>query len=660
MLKTDNQIKLELTKPRYGTTVDLKTNKVSQITDKHLTRDKLIPNNDTKYRITRLNVDSRFRNKDPQNIISNYIKISNPFQLTQNSNILYIKMPTNHNLSVDSYITISNVQPFNFILRASALKFIQNSNLMYINHPKHGFLGSNNIIQISGVINSDPSNYFINNIPLSIINSQHIIEIVDTDNYIIKLDIFSDSNFTYSENNFNIDVLTYNGVNIKYINSSYPITNDIQQGYQIIYESGINYIKVKLSVNATYSTPSNTFIGNNDILIGIISSTVNGYANPDYYIFNFKTHYKVKKIKLVSTEFPNTQMLINSIPASIQNNVFYWQICDDGDFIYSVNIQPGNYDSVSLTNELVKEINKTSRNFGQYLDPNLYNSNCISNIIINPNNNLFSIQILSIITLSKNIIISNETFDDNFKRVTITHPFHNLNVGDSITISGVIYLMDINTDDNITYYIPDSIINNTFLIDSVIGINNYMIKLPKYNPNVELTNIHRSYRGGDAIVITFPLNIRLLFNYSNTFGRVLGFTNVGEESSITIFNKTITNNTLYYDATNINSVGLPNYNSPILNFTTYPYILMVSDIFNSTVNYKTSDGVFAKLFLTGNPGSMIYDQYVQINEDVISSISYLNELSFYFLTPDGKPYNFNGQDHSYTLEIYEQLDIVKN
>ena len=33
---------------------------------------------------------------------------------------------------------------------------------------------------------------------------------------------------------------------------------------------------------------------------------------------------------------------------------------------------------------------------------------------------------------------------------------------------------------------------------------------------------------------------------------------------------------------------------------------------------------------------------------------------FKFLTPDGNLYNFNGQNHSYTLEIHEQLDDAKH
>ena len=114
--------------------------------------------------------------------------------------------------------------------------------------------------------------------------------------------------------------------------------------------------------------------------------------------------------------------------------------------------------------------------------------------------------------------------------------------------------------------------------------------------------------------------------------------------------------TLYENSTNLNSVGQNNTNIPMLNFRTYPYILMVSELFSSTINYRVTSGVFAKLFLVGNPGSMIYDQYIQIEDTLIEAAQNLNELEFRFITPDGNSYNFNGQDHSYTIEIYEEND----
>ena len=678
-LITDNDVKTEINKikpkiindekninqmliPRYGTTVDLKTNKVSEQTDKYLTRDNIPKNNELikkKYRISRIHIDSRYRNKDPQNIISNYITISKPFTFTKNSNVLKINMPLNHGLNINDYITISNVLPITITLRASSLSLKQNTTFLYINHSNHGFIGSNNIIRISGVQNADINNYFFGNIPLSIINTQHTIiliqsnGIIDYDNYYVDLGIYSNINFNYNETSFNIDILTLNGVNVSYINASYPISDEIYQGSQIISDIGSNYIKINLSVSANEMDDS-SLIGNDNILIGVITFSNSGYANPDYYKFELKkTYYKVKKILLVSSEFPNSEMLIKNQPSNIKNNMLYWQIMNDGDYIYSISITPGNYDALNLQLELTKKISNIYRNFGSYLDTNLYYNSCIPNININPYNNIFSFQILSTITLSKNINLNTTINDDSHRRLNILHPYHNLNIGDIITISNAVNVVD---DSGENLYIPQDIINNTQIIESITGINGYIIKIPKYNPTNNGGGYSNLINGGNAVSITFPLSVRLLFNTSDTIGDILGYKNVGEVTSITTFNKIITNKTMYINDSNLNSVGLINTNEPILNFTTYPYILTVSELFSSTINYRDSTGIFAKLFLTGNSGSMIYDQYVQILEYIPVVMSNLNELVFSFLTPSGDNYNFNGQDHSFTLEIYEELE----
>ena len=87
---------------------------------------------------------------------------------------------------------------------------------------------------------------------------------------------------------------------------------------------------------------------------------------------------------------------------------------------------------------------------------------------------------------------------------------------------------------------------------------------------------------------------------------------------------------------------------------------MTSDILNTNINIKDSTGIFAKLFLTGPPGTYIYDQYIQIIDDIPNTYSNMSEIEFKFLTPDGNLYNFNNIDHSYTLEFYEEIDINKS
>jgi hypothetical protein len=690
-LKTDNEVKIELNKkksistntindnlrfdnlrsddqkfanqieiPRYGTTVDLKTNKQTEIIDRHKTRNQNMTDQITKYKKSRINIDSRYREIDPKNIISRYYNVDYPFSFIANSNIMKINMEPNHNIRMDDNITIMNVEAKNITLKAQSLQLKKNTKYIYINHDDHGFIGADNYIEISGVRNSDPYDYYFSNVPISIINGIHKViliysnGVIDYNNYMVELDIFSDINYVYTEDSFNINVLTLNGIDIKHINAGYPITNNVLQGFHNVIESGYNYICVRLKEIATATLDN---VGNSNIMIGLISSTIDGYPDPEFYKFKLKkTYNKVRKIRLVSTEIPNTEMLVKSNPPNLKNNSFYWNILDDGDTLYQIELDPGNYTAESLAEELKSKIDSTPRVFGNYLDSDTYYENCISKIIINPYSNLFSIQLLSKHLTSRNMSLSTETFPDKHKRLKITHLYHNLNVGDQITISNAIGVFDHTDTTGLKYFVPNHIINSLHTIETIDGINNYTIKLHKYNAVLDASILDTTTNGGEAVEILYPLSFRLLFNFKDTIGSILGYKNTGEESSITLYLKTITNRDMYQNGSNLNSVGLENLNTPTLNFNTYPYILMVSEIFSPTVNYKDSTGVFAKLFLTGNPGSLIYDQYVQITETLPSSVSYLNEFEFKFITPDGQTYNFNGQNHSYTLEIYEEFE----
>jgi hypothetical protein len=231
------------------------------------------------------------------------------------------------------------------------------------------------------------NNYFIGNIPLSLINKVHKViliynnGILDLNNYILDTGIYCNSNITYSNDNYDIYIKTLNGIDIKYINASFPLTNDIQQGYQIVNTISSNSITIKLSQNATKTTTSSDYSGNSNIKLGIISSTITGFPDPEYYQYNLKkTYYKVKKIKLVSTEIPNTQLLIKT---NI-NDKLYWQILEDGDNIYNVKIPSGNYDAPSLTNAITSVINSTARIFSNILNKDLYYQKCIANVSIKP------------------------------------------------------------------------------------------------------------------------------------------------------------------------------------------------------------------------------------------------------------------------------------
>ena len=99
------------------------------------------------------------------------------------------------------------------------------------------------------------------------------------------------------------------------------------------------------------------------------------YPNPNNFnIFLDKTFYNVKKIKLISLEFPNTDAVINT-----NNNTIYWQNQEDIDNditvsikgityypIYSTTLHIGSYTVTSLQTEITLQLNKIRRKQGVY------------------------------------------------------------------------------------------------------------------------------------------------------------------------------------------------------------------------------------------------------------------------------------------------------
>ena len=66
---------------------------------------------------------------------------------------------------------------------------------------------------------------------------------------------------------------------------------------------------------------------------------------------------------------------------------------------------------------------------------------------------------------------------------------------------------------------------------------------------------------------------------------------------------------------------------------------------------------FAKIILCDVPGKVLYNTFVQMNYVFEDPLHELHDLDIAFYTPDGSLFNFNGVDHSYTLEIVTVTDI---
>jgi hypothetical protein len=623
-----------------------------------------------KKRSTKINIDSRLRNIKPTNILdSNLNNLSDNLFFTKNSNILTIYHP-NHNYNIEDKIILEYATSTNVKIK-KGLFFEKNSNYLKILHTNHNMVNGNTYdIVISNVVGNINSGTFILNIPINMINRKQRVYFTrsNTDNfnpdyYYIQLDIPANAEYTY-EYSLNIQYLHIRNIPLNEINANYPISPDRISGYHTI-ENVLNnnFYQIKLTSFADSST-SNTINFNTtslqditgdggNILIVKIINTFEGYPDNNNYIIDLqKNFYHVSRINLLNTIFPITEKIINATPLYKQNNLFYWQNLSDGNTIYSIAIPTGNYTLPDLQKELTKQIEKVIR-------PNIDSTKLIDNIYTYNTNkvtididaikNTFTIQFFQEVILKNAIFKSKLVYDDGFTRIIINFNNHNLVAGNTIILSNV----------QITENIPEEYLNGTFIIESVIDINTFTIQLNRYNDIIDQTL--NSNSGGTAIHLLHPIKSRLLFNYPYTIGKILGFSNVGDSNSITPYNYVLNNYDLYEIDIQENTLGIttqPRVDTRILNVNPNNYILMLVDIpFNDQINlFNTSTFGFAKIMLAGNSENFVYDQFVQLGSTFQEPIATLSNIRFSFYGPDNQLYNFNNIDHSFTIEIIEQLD----
>jgi len=621
-----------------------------------------------KIRITRVNIDSRLRNIQPKHILdTNLHNLKNALFFTYKSNSVIVYDP-NHNYAIEDKIILEFATSKNVKIK-NGLIFEKGSKFAKINQQNHNMIdGYNYTIQISNVTGNINTGTYLLNYPINLINKTHTVlfrrtetDSYDPNNYYIDLDIIAESEYTY-QYSFNLAYLNIKSIGLNQINANYPISPDRMTGYQII-DSIINENFYTFSVNSladsstlpSYNTAfynsSPTNGDGNEIMIVKIINDISGYPDNNNYEVNLQRNfYHVKQINLINAIFPITQKLVNASPISIQNNLFYWQNLADGSTIYSVALPSGNYGLVDLATQLTTLINNTVRT-------NIDSTTLINNIFTNNKNyavvninqvqNIFNIQFYQNIILSKAIFKSTVVYPDGFTRIIVTYTNHQLIAGNLLTFSNVIG----------TESIPAEYLNGTFPIESIIDTNTFTIKLDRYNDDT----VNNNTNGGTAIKVLVPIQARLLFNIPNTIGKVLGFNNVGDSNSITSYSYSINNYDLYEIDIQENSIGVttqPRIDTRVLSVNPNNYILMLANVpFNDQINlFNTSTYAFAKLYLAGQLNDYVYDQYIQLGSTFQEPLSALSTITFSFYGPDNNLYDFNNVEHSFTIEIVEQLD----
>jgi len=153
-------------------------------------------------------------------------------------------------------------------------------------------------------------------------------------------------------------------------------------------------------------------------------TTIYPYAN-SFEILLERSFQNIKRVSLLTTEFPNTDQTVKSTPTSLKNNKVYWINQSNVEQEYSIDLTSGNYTGSTLTDEVVKKTN-------QVINVDLGKKHFFD-VDINLDTSIVDIRQLNMKPLKNNpiyIIESNNT-------VTVSQINSTVETGDTVYLSGV-------------------------------------------------------------------------------------------------------------------------------------------------------------------------------------------------------------------------------
>jgi hypothetical protein len=338
------------------------------------------------------------------------------------------------------------------------------------------------------------------------------------------------------------------------------------------------------------------------------------------------------------------------------NDKIYWKNLDDGNYIYSIQLDEGFYSIDLLISSMEMKMNTTIRNINTTINK------CYNNFKINIDKYSHKILFKSfyIDTFPNSLDINVKNINgENYYLLVLYNTNVILNTNDTVIISNSTNVTFKNSE-NEFLSIDSKYINKSHSIYSSDNKNYiYEIILGKISA-VKTYKIDFNLKGGEDIVIEFNNKFCLLFNYHDTIGEILGFKNLGNFTSITDYKTEITNQDEYIDYNNLNTVGNKiNYNNGFINLTgKFNYLLL----FLNNIEYIYNDilpACFSKILLSGSPGEILFNTHVIQPKNIYSNsfpINTLSELKIHFLYPDGSKVNFRNINHSFTLNITQEID----
>ena len=611
-----------------------------------------------------VNIDSNNRQILDEYIIEYNIRLANDGLYSGTNNYLYLNLLHKNNIKINDLILIKGIYRKKYILTNELIEFTNGSQYVKINISPNidfklfdgGNLKSFMLTNIEVSISKIQGDYikkfandrfiyykstFIGFTSINEINKVHKIYVdYSNDYFYIKLNNEFNSNGRIFKNNVELVDITKDSENVVYIDQTATITfnshgniyyDDIETGsdknnkYQIVKYINNNTIGIKLN----YLSNNNDMFGGNNVVISKISSTVYGYDNPNNYRYYLKnTMTNIKSIKMISSEFPNTQFCVND-----SCNKFTWYNFNDGDHLYEFTMPNGIYSKDSFIKYFEYGINKIPRIIN-YLETELVIGYNIFSLTIDKHTDIVTMTsykkynlyqpISDILVFDRynNVVdrMNSLNIDKYTKnniyiyKIVIRHNNHLLDKDDIITIQNMQSYLKI----------PTNVLNGTFTIDTVVNSDSYIITLQPFN---FIDNINNKNHGGDIVSVTIPDKFMVIDGKNNLL-KLLGF-------------DTITN----YYASTLNNANSANF----VNLSGVNYILMQCNDYISIYDNKID--CFAKILLSGPPGNILFNTFVEteyVFDDVKNAISYLD---IKFFNPDGTIYDFGMLPHSFTLQF---------
>jgi len=642
--------------------------------------------NNYDYKISYINIDSRFRNIYPQNVVKmlpNYLPL-NP--ITTYSNEYRIRVTLDNNMfNIGDKIVLQNIIRTPIILSKSVY-LINNYNYYMVNMNNHNLLSSytmsdNFKVLVDSYDSLLLTDRLIGNIPINSILGYHSINIYNNDETflpnVIKNIIFSELNINdtqLAQNYFfiqlpfnyininqintstifpafnNIDKIftfTFNNIgciNLYYLNANYPINNTQYQAYHEITEVGDQYIEFNSPSIALFSETN----GGNNIIIGKVLTIIEGYPDINNYSINLKKSFTdVYSIEIVSSEFPYIDNNIKSknnitISNTLYNDKLYWKYLEDGDYVYSITLDEGTYYLDSLVAILKTKMNNIERIYSTpdnivYTEFDIkYDSNSQEFKFLSYKTDLnpYSLSLEQDLSLGSQVL-----------KLIIRQKGNYVSVGDTINISNADDIGDISS----------TLINKTHTIYSInTEASSYTVILVT---NQFLQNINLSGDGGAKTTIRTPVLTSFLFNYSDTIGALLGFKYIGASTSITPFAHITSNMNNYIYPTIYNEVGERTISNNYFNFNGMNYyILMYLNDYENIYTTNNFKNAFAKILMKGHPGDILYNTFIKHSPLIFDiPLKTLSELKISYLYPNGTEPDFRNIEHSFTLKIVERL-----